>query len=101
MPEQNVDAMLQEEIALQYNSVETLKLRCLEKVMQLNDSSVLVNVIHTINDYLFKNEPPALTPYTIEELQKRTDEAYAELEAGKGKDGELFFSELDKYIMSK
>ncbi len=42
-----------------------------------------------------------LPPYTLEELQSRSDEAYAELEAGGGKDGDEFFAELNDYVMSR
>lgn len=101
LPEQIDDAMVREEIALQYGSVETLKLKCLEKIMQLNDGSVLVNLINAINDYLYRDIPAEFQPYTLEELQTRSDEAYEELEAGKGKDGASFFAELNQYVMSR
>lgn len=95
--EQDDAAMAQESVALRYNSIETLKLQCLEKVMQLNDSSMLIDIIHRLND-LLTTKTDTVVPYTVEELQQRCDEATAELEAGGGIDGEQFFKELNAYI---
>lgn len=39
--------------------------------------------------------------YTIKELLLRTDEAYAELEAGGGIDGENFFADIKQSVMSR
>lgn len=46
-----------------------------------------------------KNSGVMLQPYTIEELLSRTNEAYNEFETGGGKDGELFFAELNELVM--
>lgn len=99
--EHSEDAILHEDMTLQYNNVESLKLRCLEKVMQLNDSSVLVNVLRAINEYQYDEKELEWSPYTLEELQTRSDEAYEEFEAGGGREGEQFFAELNQYIMSR
>lgn len=97
IPEQDDVIMAHESVALRYNNIETLKLQCLEKVMQLNDSSMLIDIIHRLND-LLTAKSKNVVPYTQEELEQRCDEATAELEAGGGIDGEQFFKELNAYI---
>lgn len=101
IPSDEDNNMVSESIAIQYNSIDALKLICMEKIIKLNDSKVLKTIIHSINEMTSKNAKVDLQPYTIEELQTRTDEAYEELEAGGGKDGELFFEELNDYITAR
>lgn len=101
LPDDDDAKMVGESIALQYDNIETLKLLCMKKIIKLNDSKVLRTIIHTINLMTNNNFGIELQPYTIEELATRTDEAYKEFESGGGKDGELFFAELNELVMAR
>lgn len=101
LPDDDDAKMVGESIALQYDNIETLKLLCMEKIIKLNDSKVLRTIVHAINQMTTQNSEVQLQPYTIEELATRTDEAYKEFESGGGKDGELFFAELNELVMAR
>ena len=82
-------------------TADVLRQQCMEALMDISDIRILGDIKEQLLNLLNKKSNQKQPTYSIEELNDRQHEAIAELKAGGGMDGELFFEKMTQYIATR
>ena len=82
-------------------TADVLRQQCVEALMDISDINILGDIKKQLLSLLNSKSLQKQSAYSIEELNNRQHEAIAELKAGGGMDGELFFEKMTQYIANR